>query len=80
MKGIEGLPLKYILIVVVAGLIIAAIIAFTTSMTQTLEQRGAQVTGVLNETSKSSARSICEDAGCLWTANATPGHECNCTK
>jgi hypothetical protein len=80
MKGIEGLPLKYILIVVVAGLVIAAIIAFTTSMTQTLEQRGAQVTGVLNETSKSSARSICEDTGCIWTANVTAGHECNCTK
>ena len=40
MKGLEGLPLKYILIVLVAALIIAAVVAVVSGWTDLLKLQG----------------------------------------
>lgn len=49
MIGLEGLPLKYILIVLVAALIIAAVVAVVTGWTGTLTRQSSQTTGTLEE-------------------------------
>lgn len=57
MKGIEGLPLKYILIVLVAALIIVAILGIMTTVTKQATTSAEKTT---NETSSAVNLQLCK--------------------
>jgi len=57
MKGIEGLPLKYILIVLVAALVIVAILGIMTTITKQATTSAEKTT---NETSSAVNLQLCK--------------------
>ncbi|MEM5785112.1 MAG: hypothetical protein QW469_01060 [Candidatus Aenigmatarchaeota archaeon] len=59
MKGIEGLPLQYILIIVVAVLIIGAIVGFMSNITGAVTSLGSKTVTQLNATAN---KQLCEAA------------------
>ena len=66
MKGLEGLPLKYILIVLVAALIIAAVVAVVTGWTDLLETQGKGVTDTMSE---GASKQLCDTRESTGTCN-----------
>ena len=59
MKGIEGVPLQYILTIVVAAVIIAAIVGFMTNISAAVAGMGNSTVVTMNE---SAHKKLC-DAG-----------------
>ena len=57
MKGLEGLPLKYILIVLIAALIIAAVVTVVTGWTESLEEQSEKTTETVEE---STSKQLCD--------------------
>jgi len=66
MKGLEGLPLKYILIVLVAALIIAAIVTVVTGWTKTLEEQAEKTTGTMEEGTSKQLCDLRENTGTCY--------------
>ena len=66
MKGIEGLPLKYILIVLVAVIVISAILGITRTLTNTVTNT---TSGLSTSTTGATLCSLCK-------VNATTGQKC----
>jgi len=84
MKGLEGLPLKYILIVLVAALIIAAVVAVVQGWTDILKVQGEKTTGAMEEgTDKKLCDLKISTGTCTGVAEfnktGTNGWECNKT-
>ncbi|MEM5804229.1 MAG: hypothetical protein QXU82_00015 [Candidatus Aenigmatarchaeota archaeon] len=50
MKGIEGLPLKYILIILVAALVITAVVTIINTITMQAMLSTNQTLAIMNET------------------------------
>jgi len=50
MKGIEGLPLKYILIILVAALVITAVVTIINTITMQALASTNQTLAIMNET------------------------------
>ena len=75
MKGIEGLALQYIVLIVVAAIIIGAVFAIITTFTTTAGSQAKTLnqtvsTGFQNQTEKT-----CISFGCTWNATV---NECHC--
>jgi len=87
MKGVEGLPLKYIAIVLVAAIVIAAVYSIVTNFTSTASTNAQRFqntsTGVLDAASsdlcyKGCATDTKNITAKTWEFNVTSGL-CNCT-
>ena len=85
MKGIEGLPLKYILIVLVAALVIVAILGIMTTVTKQATTSAEKTT---NETSSAvnlqlckvrENSGVCDTGTCALNESKGPDVYC-CTK
>ena len=77
MKGIEGLALQYIVLIVVAAIIIGAVFAIVTTFTSTAGSQATSLNKTVSSGFNSSSVRACESiSGCKW--NATIG-ECKCT-
>jgi len=84
MKGLEGLPLKYILIVLVAALIIAAVVAVVSGWTDLLTTQSEKATGTMAEGTSKQLCDTRENMGTCYTGstqfNQTTGAwTCNST-
>ena len=71
MKGIEGLALKYVLVILVAALVIGVAYTVISSFTDIVEGQGDQLSGMLTTGFKSVNNKTCESFGCNW--NDTTG-------
>ncbi len=87
MKGVEGLPLKYIAIVLVAAIVIAAVYSIVSNFTSTASTNAQKFqntsTGVLDAASADLCYSGCATNTANLTAKAwefnTTTALCNCT-
>ncbi|MEM7813417.1 MAG: hypothetical protein QW548_00780 [Candidatus Aenigmatarchaeota archaeon] len=64
----EGLPLKYIVIVLVAALVIGAVVAITTGFIGTAQSGASQLNQTFGAGVSKSAQQACEALGCMWNA------------
>jgi len=71
----EGLPLKYIVIVLVAALVISAVVAVTTGFIGTVQTGAGQLNQTFGAGLSKSAQESCAAFGCTW--NAT-NQTCQC--
>jgi archaellin len=71
MKGLEGLPLKYILIVLVAALIIAAVVTVVTGWTQSLQEQSNKTTETMSEGTSKSLCDMRENTGTCYKGSTT---------
>jgi len=69
MKGLEGLPLKYILIVLVAALIIAAVVAVVQGWTGLLTTQSEKTTGTMEEGTSKQLCDTRESTGTCYTGS-----------
>jgi len=76
MKGIEGLPLKYLILilvgVVVIGMVLTVVNQFASTAHTGADQLGDTLGKQLNQTTKNACESV---AGCNWN---TTESECQC--
>jgi|GEM_PF-6822805 len=82
MKGLEGLPLKYILIVLVAALIIAAVVAVVSGWTDLLKTQGEKTTSTVAEGTSKQLCDTRESMGTCYagtTASVNSTWTCNST-
>ncbi|MBU5557724.1 MAG: hypothetical protein QW751_01070 [Candidatus Aenigmatarchaeota archaeon] len=83
MKGIEALPLKYIVLVLVAAIIIAAVLAVVTGWTGTAQTGAEKLTGATGLGLNKSACDTLNSTGinCMWNGtycvNTTPDVKCD---
>ena len=75
MKGIEGLALKYILLIVVAALVIGTAFAIVTTFTSQASISGNKLNQTISGGLDKTNEAACHNIGCTWT-NAT--HTCAC--
>ncbi len=76
MKGIEGLALKYILIIVVAAIIIGAAFGIIATFTDTAKSSAKSLNQTLAGGMNRTNVQACTSLGCSWDNVAK---ECNCT-
>ncbi len=74
MKGIEGLALKYILIIVVAAIIIGAAFGIISTFTDTAKTSASGLNQSLSVGLNKTNYQACINLGCNWTASNT----CKC--
>jgi len=72
MKGIEGLPLKYLILILVAVIVIGVVLTivnqFSSSAGAGAEQLGDTLDTQLDATTANTCESV---AGCAWAENTT---------
>lgn len=73
MKGIEGLPLQYILIIVVAVMIIGAIVGFMGNITGAVKDLGTTTATSLGNTT---LKTLCDNALKIDPSGATCCKSC----
>jgi hypothetical protein len=71
MKGIEGLPLKYIVLLLVAALVIGVVITVVTTFTGTAMKGSEGVTSTLETGLETYNQDTCISVGGNWDASNT---------
>ena len=75
MKGIEGLALKYILLIVVAALVIGTAFAIITTFTNQASTSTRGLNQTLSAGQNSTNANACVNLGCKWDG---PTQTCKC--
>ncbi len=77
MKGVEGLPLKYIAIVLVAAIVIAAVYSIVTSFTDSASTQTDKLGKTTSGVFKVASEDLCKKAGagCVYAADTG---DCTC--
>jgi len=68
--------LKYVVIVLVAALVIGAVVAITTTFTQSATSGSQKINQTLSTGLTQSAKTTCQSMGCTWNAVA---QNCTCS-
>jgi hypothetical protein len=72
LKGVEGLPLKYIAVILVAALVIGVVVSVITTFTGTATTGAGQLNQTVNAGLTAKNMQTCENLGCTWnTTNST---------
>ena len=66
MKGIEGLALKYVLVILVAALVIGVAYTVVSSFTDIVEGQGTQLSGMVTTGFNTVNNKTCQSFGCTW--------------
>ena len=75
MKGIEGLPLKYLILILVGVIVIGVALTMVGNFSSSVIGGSEDLTGTLNETLGYKNQQICESIGCTWNTTSTA---CDC--
>ncbi len=75
MKGIEGLALKYIVIILVAALVIGVAFSVATTFTGMAARGAFDLNQTLDTITSNQTGQTCEMMGCAWDAVA---RQCTC--
>jgi hypothetical protein len=69
MKGIEGLALKYVLIILVAALVIGTAVSIMTEFTSQVTASGGQLLGTTTTGFNKTNEKVCTSFdGCIWNS------------
>jgi hypothetical protein len=67
MKGIEGLPLKYLILILVAVIVIGVVLTVVNQFSNTAITGADQLDNILGEQLNTTTKNTCEAiAGCTW--------------
>jgi hypothetical protein len=73
MKGIEGMALKYVVVLLVAALVIGVVYSVMVGFTGMIVQNSDKLTSVTNSGMEKSMNTTCTTFGCVWN-----GTDCRC--
>lgn len=77
MKGIEGMALRYILIIVIAALVIGTVYSVMSTFTGMVASSGSGLNSTLDAALNRNNQLACESiSGCTWD---TDNNVCECT-
>lgn len=77
MKGIEGLPLKYLILILVATIVIGVVLTVVNQFTGTAQVGASQLGDTLGKQLNATTKDVCEGIGnCTWNSDT---NECECS-